>query len=66
MILNCKASGVSKASTKNEKAVLPRLLDVVVDCLEACSDAKPYASGPEWNVDVGVADVWMRTGTFHF
>jgi len=57
VILNCKSSGVSKASTKSEKAVLPRVLDVVFDCLEACSNAKPYASGPEWNVDVIVADV---------
>ena len=56
VILNCKSSGVSKASTKSEKAVLTRVLDVVFDCLEACSNAKQYASGPEWNVDVIGAD----------
>ena len=33
-ILDCKASGLSASSTTTEKAVLPRALDVVCDCIE--------------------------------
>ena len=57
VILNCRSSGVSKSSKKSEKAVLPRVLDLVFDTLEMCVDAVGVDSEDEFSVELWVADI---------
>jgi len=57
VILNCLSSGVSKSSMKTEKAVLPRVMDVVFDTLEICAEEPRCEPDEDVDVEFWVADI---------
>jgi len=57
VILNCLSSGVSKSSQKAEKAVLPRVLDVVFEVLETAAETKKAVQDDDIGAEAWVADI---------